>query len=105
MAVTDEFVVFPTIDSPQVDTGATEPAPGVATEPSPGDIVQELTQESADSLTGLTEDEAKKVATERGWSIRVAMRDGEAFMLTTDYRQDRVNITVVNNLVTSVQIG
>jgi len=26
-------------------------------------------------------------------------------MLTTDYRQDRVNITVVNNLVTSVQIG
>jgi predicted small lipoprotein YifL len=105
MAVTDEFVVFPTIDSPQVDTGATEPAPGDATEPSPGDIVQELTQDSADSLIGLTEDEAKKVATERGWSIRVAMRDGEAFMLTTDYRQDRVNITVVNNLVTSVQIG
>jgi hypothetical protein len=64
-----------------------------------------LTQDSADSLIGLTEDEAKKVATERGWAIRVAMRDGESLMLTTDYRQDRVNITVVNKLVTSVQIG
>jgi hypothetical protein len=105
LAVSDEFVVFPTIDSPPVDPGVTEPAPGDATEPSPGDIVQELTQDSADSLIGLTEDEAKKVAGERGWTVRVAMRDGEAFMLTTDYRQDRVNITVVNNLVTSVQIG
>jgi len=100
MAVSDEFVVFP--DSPPVDPGVTEP--GVP-EPEPGVIVQELTQDSADSLIGLTEDEAKKVATERGWAIRVAMRDGESLMLTTDYRQDRVNITVVNKLVTSVQIG
>ena len=100
MAVSDEFVVFP--DSPPVDPGVTEP--GVP-EPEPGVIVQELTQGSADSLIGLTEDEAKKVATERGWAIRVAMRDGESLMLTTDYRQDRVNITVVNKLVTSVQIG
>jgi hypothetical protein len=102
MAVADEFVEFPSIDSPPIDPGATEP--GVP-EPAPGDIVQELTQDSADSLIGLTEDEAKKVATERGWSVRVAMRDGEAFMLTTDYRQDRVNIVVAKNVVTSVQIG
>jgi hypothetical protein len=102
MAVSDEFVEFPSIDSPPIDPGATEP--GVP-EPAPGDIVQELTQDSADSLIGLTEDEAKKVATERGWSVRVAMRDGEAFMLTTDYRQDRVNIVVAKNVVTSVQIG
>jgi hypothetical protein len=33
------------------------------------------------------------------------MRDGEAFMLTTDYREDRVNLTVEKNTVTSVQIG
>ena len=102
MAVTDEFVVFPSIDSPPPDPGAIEP--GVP-EPAPGEIVQELTQESADSLIGLTEDEATKVAAERGWAVRVAMRDGEPFMLTMDYRQDRVNITVVNNLVTSVVIG
>lgn len=102
MAVSDEFVEFPSIDSPPIDPGATEP--GVP-EPAPGDIVQELTQDSADSLIGLTEDEAQKVATERGWSVRVAMRDGEAFMLTTDYRQDRVNIVVAKNVVTSVQIG
>jgi predicted urease superfamily metal-dependent hydrolase len=67
--------------------------------------VQELTQDSADSLIGLTEDEARKVAAERGWAVRVAMRDGEAFMLTTDYREDRVNLTVEKNAVTSVQIG
>jgi predicted small lipoprotein YifL len=97
LAVSDEFIVFPNIGPSPVDPGDPEPAPGGQ--------VQELTQDSADSLIGLTEDEARKVATERGWVVRVAMRDGEAFMLTTDYREDRVNLTVEKNTVTSVQIG
>lgn len=102
LAVSDEFIVFPDIDPSPVDPGVTEPG---EPEPAPGDQVQELTQDSADSLIGLTEDEARKVAAERGWGVRVAMRDGEAFMLTTDYREDRVNLTVEKNTVTSVQIG
>ena len=102
LAVSDEFVVFPNIDPSPVDPGGSEPG---EPEPAPGGLVQELTQDSVDSLIGLTEDEARKVAGERGWTVRVAMRDGEAFMLTTDYREDRVNLTVEKNAVTSVQIG
>jgi hypothetical protein len=102
IAVSDEFIVFPKIVPSPMDPGDIEPG---APEPIPGGLMQELTQDSADSLIGLTEDEARKVATERGWTVRVAMRDGEAFMLTTDYREDRVNLTVVKNTVTSVQIG
>lgn len=102
LAVSDEFIVFPKIVPSPVDPGGIEPG---EPEPAPGGQVQELTSDSADSLIGLTEDEAKKVATERGWVVRVAMRDGEAFMLTTDYREDRVNLTVEKNTVTSVQIG
>lgn len=102
IAVSDEFVIFPTLKPSPVDPGVIEPG---EPQPTPGGPVQELTQDSADSLIGLTEDEARKVATERGWIVRVAMRDGEAFMLTTDYREDRVNLTVEKNTVTSVQIG
>jgi hypothetical protein len=102
LAVSDEFIVFPKIVPSPMDPGDVEPG---EPEPAPGGLMQDLTQDSADSLIGLTEDEARKVATERGWTVRVAMRDGEAFMLTTDYREDRVNLTVVKNTVTSVQIG
>lgn len=102
LAVSEQFIVFPNIDPSPVDPGGIEPG---EPEPAPGEVVQELTQESADSLIGLTEDEATKVAAERGWVVRVAMRDGEPFMLTMDYRQDRVNLTVEKNSVTSVQIG
>jgi hypothetical protein len=33
------------------------------------------------------------------------MRDGESFMLTTDYAANRVNLTVEKTVVTSVAIG
>jgi hypothetical protein len=71
----------------------------------PGSLPTSLTEETAKSLIGLTESEAVKVASERGWTIRVAMRDGEAFMLTQDYSKNRVNLTVVKTVVTAVTIG
>jgi hypothetical protein len=56
-------------------------------------------------LIGLTEAEAQKVATELGWQVRVAMRDGEAFMLTQDYLTNRVNLTITKGSVTFVVVG
>ena len=38
-------------------------------------------------------------------TVRVAMRDGEAFMLTKDYLENRANLTVVKTVVTAVAIG
>lgn len=92
IAVADEHLVFP--DAPD--------APGTTAPPREP---MELDEESASSLIGLTETEAGKVAAERGWVVRTAMRDGQAFMLTTDYRSDRVNLTVADGVVTSVTIG
>lgn len=64
-----------------------------------------IRDEDAQALVGLREDEATKVATGYGWTVRVAERDGESFMLTTDYRTDRVNLTVKDGVVTAVTVG
>lgn len=85
------------------NTGGGSPSDGGAVEP--GILPTSLTEETAKSLIGLTETEAIKVASERGWTVRVAMRDGEAFMLTLDYSENRVNLTVVKTVVTAVTIG
>jgi hypothetical protein len=85
------------------NTGGGSPSDGGVVEP--GVLPTTLTEETAKSLIGLTESEAVKVASERGWTIRVAMRDGEAFMLTKDYSENRVNLTVVKTVVTAVTIG
>lgn len=63
------------------------------------------TPESVKLLVGLTEQEARKVAEGNGWVVRIAMRDGEAFQLTADYSDTRVNFTVLKGEVTSVVIG
>ncbi len=64
-----------------------------------------ITQSDANTLIGLTEDEAGKIAVEKGWLVRVAMRDGEAYMLTQDFVPNRVNLTLVKILVTAVAVG
>ena len=56
-------------------------------------------------IVDLNESGAQKVAAEMGWQVRVAMRDGEAFMLTQDFQTNRVNLTITKGLVTDVVIG
>jgi hypothetical protein len=54
---------------------------------------------------GLSEGEATGLLEEAGFAVRVAERDGEPFMLTRDYRGDRVNLVVSGGVVTSVWVG
>ena len=86
-----------------VDPGSPAVVPGQVENPT--DPVAALDETSAKKLIGLTEAEAQKVATELGWQVRVAMRDGEAFMLTSDYLTNRVNLTIVAGSVTAVVVG
>lgn len=81
-----------------------EPMPA---ESAPGGVAPTgaISPEEADALVGLTETEATKLAEENGWQVRVAARDGETFPLTMDYREDRVNLTIVDAVVTEVLIG
>ncbi len=88
------------------DDGA-EPVPGTAVpEPAPApDEMAPIPQSDADVLIGLSEDEATKVATGRGWTVRIAERDGEQFMLTLDFQTNRVNLTITKGRVTAVTVG
>ena len=64
-----------------------------------------ITQERADMLIGFTESDAEACATSLGWAFRVGERDGESFALTADYSQQRVTVSVTNDLVTAVVVG
>jgi hypothetical protein len=86
-----------------VDPGPPAVDPGQVENPTEPAAVPDET--SVKRLIGLTEAEAQKVATELGWQVRVAMRDGEAFMLTTDYQTNRVNLTITKGSVTFVVVG
>ena len=97
----------PEPDPKPVDPGSSGGSPGVV----PGEAVNPtnpvvaLDDASSKKLIGLTEAEAQKVATEMGWQVRVAMRDGEAYMLTKDYQTNRVNLTITKGYVTAVVVG
>ena len=64
-----------------------------------------ITQERADMLIGFTESDAESCATSLEWEFRVGERDGEGFALTADYSQQRVTVSVTNDLVTAVAVG
>ncbi len=64
-----------------------------------------ITQERADMLIGFTESDAESCALSLGWAFRVGERDGEGFALTADYSQQRVTVSVTNDLVTAVAVG
>ena len=86
-----------------VEPGSPAVVPGQAENPTKPAAVPDET--SVKKLIGLTEAEAQKVATELGWQVRVAMRDGEAFVLTLEYLTNRVNLTITKGFVTAVVIG
>ena len=111
LAIEDKYLSYG--DSEVTDGGDPEPEPvgpgSPAVDPgqaeNPTNPVAALDDASAKKLIGLTEAEAQKVATELGWQVRVAMRDGEAFMLTMDYQTNRVNLTITKGSVTAVVVG
>ena len=101
--VTDGSDPVPTPVEPGTSGGS--PGAGVGQAENPTIPVAVLDEVSAKKLIGLEETEALKVATELGWQVRIAMRDGEAFMLTKDYQTNRVNLTITKGVVTNVAVG
>jgi len=92
-AIPDEYLVEEPVDSAGADAGATRPSGG------------EVTDEQAARLVGLTEDEARRLAEEQGWTARVVERDGEQFPVTEDHNPRRVNLVVQEGTVTTVTVG
>lgn len=106
-ALPDEFVEEEGTDIDVPTTDVTEvPVPETIDPSDPvGDAEIEITQEAADTLLGMTEEEATKMAGNNGWGVRVGQRDDEMFALTRDYRLDRVTLTIVADEVTKVDVG
>jgi hypothetical protein len=119
LAITDEFIVQ---EEPTTDTvvdGVIEPMPGDtgggssggegSSPGSPGSAgdseIVPPTEADAAALVGLSEDEALKVIASRGWTSRVGSRDGEDFMLTTDYSETRLTLSIEAGTVTNAVIG
>lgn len=56
-------------------------------------------------LIGMTETDAQKLLGDAGYTLRVTERDGEGYMMTDDYRTDRVNVIITDGHVTAALIG
>jgi hypothetical protein len=69
------------------------------------DLANPIPGTAAGMLLSLTEKTAVTCAESEGWEVRVVKRDGEEFMVTADYRANRVNLVVEDNIVTSVTVG
>lgn len=57
------------------------------------------------NIVGLPLDEAKRLLKAMGASYRVVSVDGNAYIVTADYRPARLNMKVVNNKVSAVYYG
>ena len=64
-----------------------------------------ITQLRANALIGMSEAAAENCAKQLNWLYRIAERDEELFMLTKDYRINRVTVFVKVGLVTKVDVG
>jgi hypothetical protein len=108
IAVADKYLSFAPVAVPEP---LPPDSPPPVTEPVPQDSAPgteeaiAISQSDADTLVGLLLEEAEKVASSRGWTLRVASVDGKENMLTTDYSYSRVNVSVIDGVVTAVTIG
>ena len=99
LAIADEHLAF---RERAVVSTETVPVSGGDTPPSQA---RPLDENSAQQLLGLPESEATKVAMANGWQVRIAARDGEFFMLTQDYAENRVNLSVKRGKVIAITVG
>ena len=79
--------------------------PGVCPAVAAADKNPGISQVRANTLVGMNEAQAEDCAASLRWEIRVGQRDDEYFLLTKDFQIDRVTITVMQGLVTKVEIG
>jgi len=79
--------------------------PGVCPAVTAADKDPGISQVRANALVGMNEAQAEECAASLRWQIRVGQRDDESFALTKDFRVDRVTITVMQGLVTKVDVG
>jgi len=56
-------------------------------------------------LIGKTEAEAKAILAKQELSYRIVMRDGEYYIVTADFNPKRINLSIVDGIVTCATLG
>ncbi len=80
-----------------------------AEEPTPvEDTLQsqiEKTRAFASTLVGMNINDAQALTAGTGFSLRIVQQDGEYFMVTMDYRTNRIDLVINNDIITEVSVG
>jgi hypothetical protein len=64
-----------------------------------------ISEARAKQLVSMSEVEAEICAAANSWIYRIGERDGEAFMVTKDYRSNRVTVSIESGFITKVSVG
>lgn len=65
----------------------------------------EIVDELIEQMIGLPETEAIEMAQAAGHEVRIESRNGEEFALTQEYEENRLNLTIADDVVKSVRVG
>ncbi len=57
------------------------------------------------SLVGKSVEYATQVATSQGFKVAMGTEDGKAYIMTRDYRRDRIILDVVDGSIVRARIG
>lgn len=87
-------------------TATTNPIPTTSMSTGMPDMEpSQATKDMAKKVIGMHEKDAITAIEGIGDSYRIARRDDESFALTMDYRPDRINLEIDNDIVTAANIG
>lgn len=64
-----------------------------------------ISEVRASQLVSMSELEAEVCADANSWIYRIGERDGKGFILTKDYRTNRVTVSIESGLITKVSVG
>jgi hypothetical protein len=56
-------------------------------------------------LIGKNKYDAQKIVENYGYSFRITSENGNHYMITCDFRTDRVNVKIENDIITEVYLG
>jgi hypothetical protein len=57
------------------------------------------------NLIGITKDDAIKICKNYDYEYRIVHEDGKDYMITCDFNFNRVNLTIINNIIIEADIG
>ena len=64
-----------------------------------------MVNNSDNDFLGLSKEQALSLCAQRGLKGRITMENGQSFIVTMDYRMDRINFHIDNDVVVSQKRG